>query len=699
MLFALRTDADALVFDAINPSFETNTGLSNAEVAGRALEEVSAPGIWGMLSAGSQHCLSASEPAVFVEAMPLPTGLRYWLTSLRPAAPAGGAAGLILGRARYVNERAQARVADLPNSRRFSAAKLGAHIWFTALPGGAPDFLSPYFFAYTGLKPGVAAGQIQTLVHQDDIARLATMAEVQTDCTVDFDARLRRHDGVYRWFRVRAELTEGLAGRRWYGVATDIDDAPMARAGMNGCGVVTDRAWRITSLTPKADGWTRRVEPSDPEVISVNRSERRSFQPQLIDAAQGGISPAHASRSEIPSVLEFGRSFERQARPIASGQSVLFPDASGRILPRHATRLANDLFEGMGEAVTAAMIVFDERGVVVSLNAAARESLGLHDPTGVSEPLGAPYVEVCRKLVPDLEEMALRRGLGDLIGARAQSFTHTCIGDGPVGLRWRRVRITRATVGMTECFIAVHEDLTDAAQIRGALRATTEQLATAQQDERRRIAMELHDSTSQHLVALRLGLAKLERLVGKEPGTQDVFEDMERSVREAIEEIRVFSFLTYPAELERDGLEATARSFVRGFGWRTGLDTSFRAEGGVDAVGAAASHTAFRLIQEALSNVYRHAHAACVDVELANIDGVLTLRVADNGDGIGPLTAGDCEATPLGVGITGMRARVAQFGGALDISGNGAGTVVTARIPPPAATDFPGPTVSGPNPF
>jgi len=173
-------------------------------------------------------------------------------------------------------------------------------------------------------------------------------------------------------------------------------------------------------------------------------------------------------------------------------------------------------------------------------------------------------------------------------------------------------------------------------------------------------------------------MAKLRRIVGAGPQTQEVLDDVSRSLEEAIREIRVFSYLMKPAGLDSDGLLATTRSFVNGFGRRTGLHTSFRAEGPIDETSEAAGHVGFRLIQEALSNVYRHAEAHGVEVELAHRGGSISVRIADDGKGIGSL---DADPARIGVGIAGMQARVSQLGGDLEISSDGAGTVVLARFP------------------
>ena len=221
----------------------------------------------------------------------------------------------------------------------------------------------------------------------------------------------------------------------------------------------------------------------------------------------------------------------------------------------------------------------------------------------------------------------------------------------------------------------------DIARARADLQDASERLLTAQEDERHRIAIELHDSTSQHLVALGMGVARLRRTLDASGASAGVLKEMDNSLREAVKEIRVFSYLMNPPSLRRDGLETSVRNFVRGFGTRTGLEVAFQARGALDEVGSCVQHTAFRVVQEALSNVYRHAQASRVEVELAQHGGRLTVRVADDGKGIGPLAAMDIEGVQLGVGIPGMRARVAQFDGTLDLAGNGSGTVLLADIP------------------
>lgn len=205
-------------------------------------------------------------------------------------------------------------------------------------------------------------------------------------------------------------------------------------------------------------------------------------------------------------------------------------------------------------------------------------------------------------------------------------------------------------------------------------------LLAAQEEERARITMELHDSTCQHLAALNLSLGRLRPLVAGDKADA-VLQDMAASVGEVVKEIRVLSYLIKPAGLEQNGLARTVRGFVAGFGARTGLTVGFLTRGPVDSAPPPARHAAYRIVQEALSNVYRHADARHVDVELVCAGGLLTVRVSDDGKGVAALMRGEPANLESGVGITGMRTRAHQLKGSVEISCPGRGAVVVATLP------------------
>jgi signal transduction histidine kinase len=386
----------------------------------------------------------------------------------------------------------------------------------------------------------------------------------------------------------------------------------------------------------------------------------------------------------MPDLKDNGRWLEFQVHPFPSGASILFWDVTDRRFAEDAIDTAKQLLQSLVDAVDAEMLLLDERGVVVSVNRAWRASLGAEALNDPDAGVGSSYVDVCRKIMPDFDEDALEAALREIAAGDRPDFSQAYVVSTSAGLDWCNVRITPLRLGGSLHLIVAHEHINPAAGSAAGQPTTAEQLLSAQQEERERIAMELHDSTSQHLVALGLGVAQLRRLVKPGRGAQDVLEDMAHSVQEAVREIRILSYLIKSPALERHQLERTVRAFVAGFGTRTSLKTFFHAEGALDEVSAGAEHAVFRVVQEALANVYRHAAARSVEVELANRDGVVSLRIVDDGKGIAGLT-GASGTVPAGVGITSMRTRVAQLGGVLDLSSSRRGTTVSATIPATAS--------------
>lgn len=219
-----------------------------------------------------------------------------------------------------------------------------------------------------------------------------------------------------------------------------------------------------------------------------------------------------------------------------------------------------------------------------------------------------------------------------------------------------------------------------------AVHATTrvnelsEQLLALQEEERQRIARELHDSTAQYLVAANLGLAGLERVARTTLASRKAFADVERQLAEALRELRIFTYLLHPPNLATDGLQATLRDFTEGFAGRTGLVSRLRIPEEVDELPPDLQRTILRVVQEALTNVHRHAGASHVSVIARTGSGWLAVRIRDNGRGMDGSTKPG-ESTRLGVGISGMRARLEQFSGVLRIRTGPCGTSVVAVVP------------------
>ena len=208
-----------------------------------------------------------------------------------------------------------------------------------------------------------------------------------------------------------------------------------------------------------------------------------------------------------------------------------------------------------------------------------------------------------------------------------------------------------------------------------------QRLLTLQDEERRSIAEELHDSTAQHLVAVNLNLAAL-RARGSLPAESlGLIDEIQKAVREATSEIRTFTYLLRPPELEEEGLCTVSRQYILGFARRTGLQTTIRLNPVADELPPSDRRALLRIIQESLANVHRHAAATHVSVNLRCIGGSVHLVVRDNGGGMPVTNRKNGEHASLGVGLPGMATRVRQLGGKLEVKSGPKGTTIHASIP------------------
>ncbi len=203
----------------------------------------------------------------------------------------------------------------------------------------------------------------------------------------------------------------------------------------------------------------------------------------------------------------------------------------------------------------------------------------------------------------------------------------------------------------------VFRDISDRIEARLAVERLEERLATLQDDERRRIAQELHDSTAQHLVAAKFQLLTLRKQVSAE--LEELVDEAYRSLREATAEIRTFTYLLHASQLDEEGLCAMLRRYVPGFERRTGIQTALRTSERADELPGEVQQALLRITQESLGNTQRHAGATRATVDLRCIANSVHLVVCDNGKGMGQAEGERLsERLRLGLGVRGITVRV-----------------------------------------
>jgi signal transduction histidine kinase len=243
-------------------------------------------------------------------------------------------------------------------------------------------------------------------------------------------------------------------------------------------------------------------------------------------------------------------------------------------------------------------------------------------------------------------------------------------------------------------FVVHHRLLMDQVAARGraeaAQRALSAKFLTLQDEERRKFARELHDSVGQHLAAMKMAISILQK---KFPG-DTTLQDCIKLLDDSISETRTISHLLHPPLLDEAGLKSASRWFVEGFGARSGIAINLDIRDGGRRWSEPIELVLFRVLQESLTNVHRHSGAARADVSLQTAGNKLILRVKDYGRGMpaGVLQSFREDGASGGVGLAGMKERIREIGGQLEINSGPAGTEIVAEVPVqhrPAQQDFP----------
>lgn len=226
-------------------------------------------------------------------------------------------------------------------------------------------------------------------------------------------------------------------------------------------------------------------------------------------------------------------------------------------------------------------------------------------------------------------------------------------------------------------------DISDRKQVESKLRQLSTYLMRVQDEERRRIARELHDSTGQKLVALKMSLNALGKRPDLKAAGKAALAESARLVDDATQEIRNIAQLLHPPLLDEAGLTVAAQWLVNGFSKLSGIkvDLSLPAD-----LGRLPEHTEialFRIIQEALNNIQKHSGADKAEIELTRTADFVSLRISDNGKGFPAELHPDSTdvSSAFGVGIQGMKERLSHLGGALEVASTKSGTTLTARVP------------------
>jgi PAS domain S-box-containing protein len=346
----------------------------------------------------------------------------------------------------------------------------------------------------------------------------------------------------------------------------------------------------------------------------------------------------------------------------------------------------------------AVMVFMDPDGTIIDVNRAALEASGFTREQFV----GRKFWEISRPGLPSGDDAAKASLARAVSGESVREEVRYRTADGRIRVSDRTLAPVRDSTGKVHMLVATALDVTEAKQRRedlekmvkhrtaeleqteASLRAVTGRVLRAQDEERRRIARELHDSAGQILAALNMNLIPLE------PRLAEVDLELSKSVTDSIflvselsRQLRTMSHLLHPPLLDEAGLQSALAWYVDGFAERSKIKVEFDFDRAIDRLHRPMETAIFRLVQECLTNVHRHSGSSWATVSIRRHSGGESVRVEvrDKGKGI-PARAMDVAgpAKP-GIGIQGMRERVRQLGGKFEIRSDGTGTSVIADFP------------------
>jgi two-component system, NarL family, sensor kinase len=354
---------------------------------------------------------------------------------------------------------------------------------------------------------------------------------------------------------------------------------------------------------------------------------------------------------------------------------------------------AEALLRSTLDALSAHVAVLDETGTIIAVNEAWRAFAASSGYAGPDSGVGTNYLAVCEASAGASEDAArTTRALRRIMAGTLSSYRMEYPCTGPDGMRWFQLRMTCPKAEPVRRIVVAHEDITDVKRAEASLARLNARILKLQDEERRRIARELHDTTAQNLLAISLNAARLHDAQGNEQAPRIAAEILSLA-EQSLQEVRTLSYLLHPPLLDEIGLEAALRWLAKGFAERSGMDIQVHVDQLGQTLPQETATALFRVAQEALLNVRRHSGSDWARLALRRRDGNVELDVEDRGQGMATSREqqNGADEHAVGVGISGMRLRLEQLGGHLELRSSPSGLLVRASVP----VDHPDPVEPG----
>jgi PAS domain S-box-containing protein len=535
-----------------------------------------------------------------------------------------------------------------------------------------------------GLPPGHAPVQCQLVVpvlRGGQVTAILGVGNKSTDYLVeDIDTIATLADLAWDIAeRMRAEAALRDAGERYRGLFEAVSDAVL---------VIDLETLAILEANPAAlalYGYGRA------EILGLNATDM-SAEPKATSQAIAACAarvPLRWHRKKDGTVFPVeisGSYFSYRGRPahlVAIRDITQRQQMQAQVQALLATvQEERDKLSALVNSITDEVWFTDTQGRFTLANPAARREFQLADGSSIRLADLAQSLEVLRpdgSPRPVAEAPPLRALVGEVITAQEEIVRTPGTG------QQRHRQVSSAPVrdanGQIVGAVSVVRDITERKAAEAAVHQLSARLQQAQDEERRRVARELHDTSVQSLAALTINLGLLaEAAPGLSGWVKQLLEDSVALAQQCAREVRTSSYLLHPPVLDALGLAGAVRDHADGFARRSGLRVDLELPPDLGRLPQATELALFRILQEALSNIHRHSGSRTASITLAQTADQIRLEVRDQGHGLDARTA---PARHRGAGIPGMEERMRQLGGQLEIVSSQLGTAVIATLPRP----------------
>ncbi len=243
------------------------------------------------------------------------------------------------------------------------------------------------------------------------------------------------------------------------------------------------------------------------------------------------------------------------------------------------------------------------------------------------------------------------------------------------------VRVHERTAELATANTLLQREIEEHQRAKELLEELTGRLFRLQDEERRRLARELHDGATQNLIALAMNMASMRKQLASDKDRTELLDDSVRLIQRSIGELRTTSHLLHPPLIDELGLPVTLRSYLDGFSARSGIRVALVLDTQLNRLDRDVELGIFRIVQESLSNIHRHSQSRTATVFLSRDQEQIHLAISDAGKGIPPDVLNRAEHGIAGVGIASMRERVRLLGGRFEIHSSDTGTTIRILLP------------------